>query len=209
MSELVLKDSIEEKLEQIYQEMERDYDKVASELQFSCAGCPDNCCDSYFQHHTYIEWVYLWDGIEKLSPELQKKIQDDASSYVIEAEKKIGSGERPLIMCPLNENGLCMVYTHRLMVCRTHGVPAALTRPDGQKLNFPGCFRCKEKVDLKQSYPVMDRTSLLRQLALLENELLFNKRHLFPRVKMTIAEMIVRGRPQLPPSCLGGECSTM
>jgi hypothetical protein len=182
--------------------MEEAYDRVAAELDFGCSGCPDNCCDSYFLHHTYLEWSYLWQGIDELSRERQQEVIEKAQAYIISAETSLQRGERPQIMCPLNENGLCLVYKHRLLVCRTHGVPARITRPDGKVLEFPGCFRCQEKVEQLTGPPLqVERTPLLTRLAQLENEYLDNKRHLYPRVKLTIAQMLVKGRPRLPPGC--------
>lgn len=198
MSDLLLSAQTVAQLIEIYKDLEVAYDEVAKKLQFGCEGCPDNCCDSYFLHHTYIEWSYLWQGIEELSPEKRQEVFARAHSYVVEVERAMQQNRRPQIMCPLNENGLCMVYKHRLMVCRTHGVPALMVRPDGKKLEFPGCFRCQEKVGNKQDSPFVDRTSMLQQLARLENELLDNKRHLYPKVKITIAEMVVKGLPSLP-----------
>jgi hypothetical protein len=109
-------------------------------------------------------------------------------------------------MCPLNENGRCILYTHRLMVCRTHGVPATMQRPDGKQLDFPGCFRCQELVKKRfvheSEVPHVDRTPLLRNLAMLENELMGGKRHLYPRIKLTIAQMVVNGPPSVAtPHC--------
>ena len=101
-----------------------------------------------------------------------------------------------------------MVYKHRLMVCRTHGVPATITRPDGKQLHFPGCFRCQEVQVDNDGSQVMERTAMLRQLAMMENELLQNRRHLYPKVKLTIAEMLVKGPPRLPePFCSKGGMS--
>ncbi len=51
----------------------------------------------------------------------------------------------------------------------------------------------------------MDRTDLYKRLALLESRVLGHKRHLYPRIKMTIAEMIEQGPPQDIQSCLQGE----
>lgn len=198
MKELRISAAMIERLEKVYNEMEAAYDKVASELNFSCTGCTDNCCDSYFLHHTYLEWSYLWLGIAKLPQDLQDKIMEKARAYVVAAEEAIRHQQRPQLMCPLNDQGLCMVYKHRLMVCRTHGVPAQITRPDGKVLNFPGCFRCQEESNkMTNSSSVVERTAMLTELAQLEQEFLDYKRHLFPRVKLTIAEMLVKGRPRL------------
>jgi len=187
-----------QQMEDLYARMEASYDEVADKVQLSCRGCPDNCCDSYFLHHTYIEWSYLWCGIKELEKHRQEEVFQRARDYVLAAEKALGRNNRPQIMCPLNEEGLCRVYKHRLMVCRTHGVPAVLVRPDGRKLEFPGCFRSQEKVARGDRVLPMERTSLLLELARLEKEFLNNRRHLYPKVRLTIAEMIVKGPPPLP-----------
>jgi Fe-S-cluster containining protein len=186
-------------LEDIYEKLQQEYARVAATLEFSCSGCPDNCCDSYFLHHTYVEWGYLWLGIKRLDPLRQQTLIARAKTSLTRYAEEMAAGRRPQVMCPLNEDGLCVVYEHRLLVCRTHGVPATMTRPDGQTLHFPGCFRCQDIArSLDDQPPYVARTPLLTRLALLENELLHNKRHLLPRVKMTIAEMLVKGPPTLP-----------
>lgn len=202
MSEMGLSVEVIRKLEEIYREMEETYQHVAGQLDFGCQGCPDNCCDSYFLHHTYLEWSHLWQGIDELPSDQQREVIEKARAYALAAEKAWQRGERPQLMCPLNESGLCLVYKHRLLVCRTHGVPARITRPDGQTLEFPGCFRCQEKVEtFTGDSPRVERTPLLTRLAQLENEYLGYRRQHYPRVKLTIAQMVLRGKPTLPPGC--------
>jgi len=205
VKEVILSDEQVQELEEIYTKLQQEYERVAGDLNFSCSGCPDNCCDSYFLHHTYAEWAYLWLGIRQLEPARQQILLARAKDYFLQCERALAAGQRPQVMCPLNENGLCALYRHRLLVCRTHGVPATMTRPDGQTLRFPGCFRCQEIVEAleqQEKPPHVERTSLLRKLALLENELLENKRHLLPKVKITIAEMLLKGPPSIPlPHC--------
>lgn len=201
MKEIILPGPLLGELEDIYKKLQLEYDRVAGELHFSCAGCPDNCCDSYFLHHTYAEWAYLRMGFDSLARARQEELVDRARVWLVQCEEAKARGERPQVMCPLNEQGLCVLYEHRLLVCRTHGVPASLTRPDGQTLRFPGCFRCQEVVSAGfpgGDTPHVERTPLLRRFALLENRLLENRRHLVPKVKMTIAEMLVQGPPTLP-----------
>jgi hypothetical protein len=180
--------------------MEQAYDAVAGELGHGCAGCPDNCCDSYFLHHTYIEWCYLWLALDELEAPLRERLIGRAREYEKQSREMLKDGQRPKLMCPLNEEGRCVLYAHRLMVCRTHGVPAELIRPDGKKLSFPGCFRCQELVAGSawqvEQIPKMERTRLLQRLAILEQTLLDGKRHLMPKVKRTIASMLVEGPPQ-------------
>ncbi len=202
--EVILSDSLCERVDAIYKEMEDAYDKVAKQLDFSCESCPDNCCDSYFLHHTYLEWAYLWCGIRKLPQERQQVILKKANEYVLASQEAMAKEERPELMCPLNAEGLCTIYKHRLMVCRTHGVPSLMQRPDGKRFNFPGCFRCQEIVDktCENNPPQFDRTRLLQRLVALENELMEGKRHLYPKVRLTIAEMLVKGPPTIStPHC--------
>lgn len=206
MKELVLPEHLAERMAQLYTQMETDYTNVARALEFSCEGCPDNCCDSYFLHHTYAEWAYLWRGFRQMPPARQEQVRAWAARYRDACRRAEDSGERPQVMCPLNEDGLCILYSHRLLVCRTHGVPARMRRPDGQVLLFPGCFRCQELVEERQKQgmkiPSVERTPLLMELVKVEDELLGHKRHVYPKVKLTIAEMILQGPPSLPaPHC--------
>ena len=205
MKEVVLSQLLVGKLEEIYRQLQEEYQRVAQELRFSCSGCPDNCCDSYFLHHTYLEWAFLWVGFRQFDAARQGGILDRCRAWLAQCERALVKGERPQVMCPLNDNGLCSLYEHRLLVCRTHGVPATMIRPDGQELRFPGCFRCQEIVAgqyQKVQPPHVARTPLLHSLALLENQLLEGKRHLLPKVRITIAEMLLNGPPALPlPHC--------
>ncbi len=203
MKEVVLTDAQLMELEDIYYKLQEQYERVAGVLDFSCDGCPDNCCDSYFLHHTYAEWAHLWLGVKELAPKRQEVLLARARSYVEQCHRDLAAGRRPQIMCPLNEDGLCVLYQHRLLVCRTHGVPASMTRPDGQTLRFPGCFRCQDIFaagDEKARVPHVERTGLLQRLARLENQLMGNRRHLLPKVKKSIAEMLVLGPPVVPRS---------
>ena len=199
---LILPEDTLVQIAELYDDMEKAYDRVASAIGLSCTGCPDNCCDSYFLHHTYTEWAYLILGFSRLPEETQRAIHDRSLSYITQCHKELGEGRRPKVMCPLNESGRCILYKHRLMVCRTHGVPAVMTRPDGRRLNFPGCFRCQGIVEQqyqgKDEIPEMERTPLLSRLVSLEQDLLKGKRHMAPKVKKTIAEMIIEGLPEAP-----------
>lgn len=185
----------------LYREMEARYAAVAGEIGLTCVGCPDNCCDSYFLHYTYAEWAFLWEGLRTLDAERLSGIIHRARDYLAASQALLARAERPQLMCPLNEAGRCALYSHRLMICRLHGIPAALTRPDSQRLQFPGCFRCQEIVGEKfgatDDAPRMDRSELLAAVAALEAEVLGGRRHLYPKVKRTIAEMIAGGPPRI------------
>ena len=198
------------RLAALYARMDLEYDRVTGALDFSCAGCPQNCCVSYFQHHTHIEWAYAFVGLAALDPDRREEFLVRAGENVRLCAEALTRGERPRVMCPLNQDGLCGLYDHRLMICRLHGAPHLLTGPDGRGARYPGCFRLEESLaarpDLasapphlahlvRDRTPFVDRTPLYRELAELEMRFLGQDPRNLPRVNMTLAEMLVSGPP--------------
>ena len=87
------------------------------------------------------------------------------------------------------------------MICRMHGVPNILVKPNGQQVQFPGCYRCQELTETiaangKQA-PVVNRTPMYKDLAMLEMQFVGKNLRQLPKVDHTIAEMIVLGPPKL------------
>ncbi len=185
------------KLDSLYERMASAYSETSAEIGLSCEGCEDNCCTSYFQHHTYVEWLYLWHGMNSLPEAKRNEYIERSQDYVRNANAMLESGVRPKIMCPLNDNGLCGVYKHRLMICRMHGVVNTLRQPNGRQLSFPGCFKCQDLTKGMADVPVIDRTPLYKELVALEMGLLGKKIRSMPKVDFTLAEMIVMGPPDL------------
>ena len=100
-------------------------------------------------------------------------------------------GQAMRIICPLNSGGLCSLYAHRLMICRLHGVPYKMRRPDGKETQGTGCHKVDWDMSSEKSAECMfDRTDLYRELSGSEIELR-QKLGFGQRIKMTIAEMIV------------------
>lgn len=185
------------KLDALYGRMASVYSDTAEKIGLSCEGCEENCCTSYFQHHTYVEWIYLWHGLNKLPEAKRQEYIQRSEDYVRNARAMLENGMRPKIMCPLNDEGLCGVYKHRLMICRMHGVVNTLRQPNGRQLSFPGCFKCQDLTADMENVPVVDRTPLYKELVGLEMGLLGNKIRSMPKVDLTLAEMIVMGPPDL------------
>jgi hypothetical protein len=186
------------KLAALYQDMEDAYRNVAQNMGLSCTHCEDNCCTSYFMHHTHVEWAYLWKGMNTLSQADRDKFLDRARAYVTRVRLDLAAGKRPHIMCPLNEDGLCGLYAYRLMICRMHGVPNSITAPNGSSRTFPGCFKSQELIRTMPSPPILDRTPLYIRLVQLEQAFVGVKRlKTLPRVNMTLAEMLVQGPPKV------------
>ncbi len=134
-------DAVLDRLADLYARMESAYDACAREAGLSCAGCSTNCCTSFFRHHTHVEWLYLWRGLRALPQARRAACMARAAAYVRAAREKLAAGALPDAMCPLNEDGLCVLYAHRLMICRMHGTRTLFVLPDGRERLFPGCAR--------------------------------------------------------------------
>lgn len=184
-------------LKTLYIQMENSYNQVADKIGLDCKNCQNNCCLSYFKHHTYLEWAYLWEGLKELSSKEQQQFIDRAEEYLDKSRQELANGQRPAVMCPLNQDGWCYLYQYRLMICRLHGVPNKIKMPDGSVKNFPGCHTCQQLTKELDFVPQLDRTPLYIRLANLEKEFLGHKRSKLPRVNMTIAEMLVQGPPSI------------
>jgi len=190
-------DSPKDRLAGLYERMEQAYDQVADRIGLSCSHCLDNCCTSYFQHHTYIEWAYLWSGLETCSPSRRQAVQEKAQAYVQATREALAADLKPGMMCPLNQDGWCDLYAYRMMICRLHGVPNRVRMPDGQTREFPGCATTQQLVSGQSRFPALDRTPFYVELAQLEREFLSSGSRSLPRVKLTLAEMIVQGPPPI------------
>ena len=102
-----------------------------------------------------------------------------------EGDKK---GESIRVMCPLNSEGMCLLYTHRPMICRLHGISHELRRP-GRDIGFsPGCGEFSE-FTIGKDYFTFDRTPFYIKMAGLEKEVneTFGPRD---KIKLTVAQMI-------------------
>ena len=184
-------------LAELYRRMEEAYALEAEKLGLSCDGCADNCCTSYFLHYTRVEWAYLHQGLDLCPPEKRRAFEERAARYVARSAPYLEKGRPPKIMCPLNEDGRCVLYAHRMMICRLHGVPNFFEKPDGSVLRFPGCVRCQGLYTDLDSVDLMDRTPFYRKLAALEKELAAWRPPTGPRVRLTLAEMILSPPPFL------------
>ncbi|MCG8531362.1 MAG: hypothetical protein MI749_11925 [Desulfovibrionales bacterium] len=185
------------KLAALYKRMADAYSETASQAGLSCAGCEDNCCYSYFQHHTYIEWAYLWKGLHALPDEKRKYFIECATDVVAQYNTALANNERPHVMCPLNEDGLCGLYEHRLMICRMHGTKNVMVLPNGEHRYFQGCYKFRQQVEGLEDFqiPMLNRTPFYQELAQLEIKFAGSALQTAPRVNLTLAEMIVQGPP--------------
>lgn len=169
-----------ERLEALYANMDRRYSEIADRYEFHCRGCEDSCCRTTFYHHTMVEYLYLRTGVRLMSKERQVKI--------LLLSREVSANPDAGCFCPLNEEGLCLLYAYRPMICRLHGIAHELRRPDGTIHRGAGCS-VFDATARGKPYIAFDRTEFYWALSSLEQE----ARKAFgvsQKIKMTIPQML-------------------
>ena len=175
-------------LVEIFGDMDHAYNRVADQLGFVCSGCEENCCRSRFYHYTYLEYLYLLEGVNRLEPARRLSVRESAAT-VRQQDLLHPNGVHSRPLCPLNLEGRCSLYPYRPMICRLHGIPHRLLRPGQDPLCGPGCDAF-EKEHCNPNDVRLDRTPFYRQLAGLERKLKQDA-GIRLKLKLTIAEMII------------------
>jgi len=176
----------------IYQKMDQAYSESADAYDFVCNGCEDNCCNTRFFHHTHIEFGYLIEGLKHIPIQKQNQIIEKADHVCKESQSLMASNKHVWLMCPLNEQGKCVLYEHRPMICRLHGIAHELKVP-GQPVQYsPGCdaFSLHFKILNLNDYYTFDRTPHYMRMGKLEHQFMAEY-HITKRFKKTIAEMLI------------------
>jgi len=181
--------SVLERLRRVLHDMDAAYEHAAAAHGFVCSGCENSCCRTRFHHHTLLEYIHLRDGFNNLSADRRAIIRANAAAVVAQHEQAAASGSDARPMCPLNAEGRCVLYAHRPMICRLHGIPHELRPPGRPVQQSPGCEEFHRRCG-RPDRPLLDRTPLYTELARLEAECrqaLGVRR----RIRMTIAEMLL------------------
>lgn len=177
------------RLQAIYTDMDRKYKEAADYYGFDCTGCEDNCCLTRFYHHTLLEYFYIYEGFKTLGQSRQNKVKHKAAQVCRQTELADAKGQPVRLMCPLNSNGLCLLYAFRPMICRLFGIPHELQQSGVEAVYRPGCGAFSEQC-LEKDYFKFDRTPFFIEMAKLEMEL---KRTvgIAQKIKLTVAEMVI------------------
>jgi Fe-S-cluster containining protein len=102
----------------------RDYHKLIAAVDRRCRrivrrhrdliactkGCAGNCCRIHISVYP-VEALAMALALQKLAPDLRHRIQNKARHT-----NSFGP-------CPLIEDGACLMYDARAVICRTHGLP--------------------------------------------------------------------------------------
>ncbi len=168
--------------------MDKAFDKAASHYGFKCNGCKDNCCQSYFYHHTFVEKDYLLSKAGKLEADIKLSLTKNAGIYLnIISSKTHTTKEKPL--CPLNKDDKCILYKARPMICRLHGIPHHLSIPGREAIKNPGC-NAGNPLFNSTDYLAFDRIPFYKEMAGIEKEYK-NSISKTEKIKQTIAHMLL------------------
>ena len=115
-------------------------------------GCAGNCCRIHLSIFA-VEAAALASALKKLPPESYRQIREKATN---------ATGYGP---CPLLEDGACLMYASRLVICRTHGLPMRTEYRGHRSIGF-----CQKNFRNLKSIPdnaVIDLNELNAELAAL------------------------------------------
>lgn len=105
------------------------------EYIFCKKGC-SKCCEKGEYPFSEIEYKFLMLGFKKLPNDIQDKINEEIQK--IKEEKLSFKGERFMHKCPFLINGVCSVYNHRGIICRSFGL--LYTSDKNGKIQMPFCY---------------------------------------------------------------------
>jgi Fe-S-cluster containining protein len=183
-------------LHSLYTDMDRAYERIAESYGFRCDGCDDNCCTTRFHHHTLLEALDLKRGLASLEGSRASRVRERALVYRRDSTSSSGAEGRFSRMCPLNSAGRCLLYAHRPMICRLHGLPHELHLPGGRPVYGPGCEAFTRRCGSRACRP-LDRTPFYSRMAALEKRLR-ETAGCTERIRLTVADMILREEGRFP-----------
>lgn len=135
-------------------------------------------CDSCCRHLSLfpVEAVALRLSLERMNdPALQSRIRRHAS---------LASGDG----CPLLDHGTCLMYDHRPLICRTHGMPLLVEKDGKAAVDYcPMNFRAVSSLEREM---IIDLEQLNRTLVLINRvfvEQVFETGGLLDRLPMSQA----------------------
>lgn len=174
----------------LFKEMEAVYGEHAQAYGFQCKGCEDSCCLTRFYHHTLLEVLFLHRGLRTLPADHRDRILSRCREVCRIYRQHPDTADPERVLCPLNEDGQCVIYPYRPMICRLHGIPHELNTSTGGLQHHPGCHMFTRNIGMSVPYRTFDRTPFYQRMANLEQtlrrELGFNQ-----RLKLTVAHMLL------------------
>jgi Fe-S-cluster containining protein len=169
----------------------QDYQKLIAEVDRSCQrivgrhrdqiactkGCAGNCCRIHLSICP-VEAVSLALALQKLTPEMRRRIQHKARHT-----NSFGP-------CPLLEDGACLMYDARAVICRTHGLPVRTEYRGHRTVGF--CIKNFKDPSPVPEEDIIDLTCLNRSLGEINSKFVSEVEPLLLTGKrLTIAEALL------------------
>lgn len=178
-----------DRIGKLYSAIDSMYEVAARHYHFDCNSCNASCCQTRFFHYTHAEYMYLKLGFDTLEDSKKDLIKGLAAKY---EDYYKHNPEDSRLMCPLNEDSLCILYKWRPMICRLHGLPFETQDINMVATFYDGCEMFMQRKN-KEGYVYMtiNRTIYYREMARLEQDLRQDY-NLGTSNKDTVAGMILR-----------------
>ena len=153
--------------------------------QIACTrGCAGNCCRIHLSVYP-VEAVSLSLALQKLAPEIQLRIQ---------ARARHTNSFGP---CPLLEDGACLMYDARAVICRTHGLPVSTEYKGHRAVGF--CVKNFRQLDPIPAEDIIDLAHLNRSLAAINTRFVDENPKLLPSAeRFTISEALLLSELSTP-----------
>ena len=183
-----------ERISRLYSDMDKAYSDAAHYYAFHCKGCDRNCCQERFYHYTAAEHVFLAHGLASLGQKTKTGIFLRADEVMLQYRLHDASNQAERAICPLNLEGLCVLYEYRPMICRLQGIAHYIKKPGQPQKRGPGCHVFNEKILPKNlSDFSFDHTPFYLEMVAIEVEIR-NRLNYKGRYKKTVAEMLLNIR---------------
>jgi hypothetical protein len=167
-----------------YQNLKTEVDQRCYEIRqrygkyITCKkGCPGNCCQRHITVFP-IEAAAFARALPGLSQELVSYIRR-------KARQSTSFGP-----CPLLENGACLMYDTRAIICRTHGYPILSEYRGQRSVGF--CHRNFKNLPVITEDRIIELAPLNNSLTALNRQFIDEfDGPLFPADRMTVGEALL------------------
>ena len=168
----------------------RDYQKLIAEVNRRCRrilnrhkshivctkGCAGNCCRIHLAVYP-VEAVSMARALQKVAPDLRRRIRRKARHT-----NSFGP-------CPLLEDGACLMYDARAVICRTHGLPMLTEYRGHRAVGF--CEKNFQDLTNVPDEDIIDLARLNSALTAVNRRFVSEVAHLLPSGKrFTVAQVL-------------------
>jgi Fe-S-cluster containining protein len=166
-----------------YRQLVGRIDSLCAEIHRAYSGsiaCRKGC-NSCCRHFSvfWVEAVTLALAARSLPKEQLALLRNRAKSFTVQD------------ICPLQEDGACILYAHRPIICRTHGLPILMRRGADVRVDY--CPRNFANIETFSGNAILDLDRLNEILAAIN--LLFVSRYFDgkepPTTRVTISEALM------------------